>query len=154
MATLRRVLLVAIFVAASVPHVACVSGPRFSSIASSTAAMESGKGRVYFYRRSTGGWGYGQRAKILVNGVAIGRSTPGAVFFVDLPAGEYEVRVPVQFQSGSPSSVSFALRPGESVYVRTWLDGSAYLGRTKVRVVDPVEGYGAVQDLKLVSPQP
>jgi hypothetical protein len=116
--------------------------------------MESEKGRVYFYRRGTGPWGYGQRAKILVNGVAIGRSIPGAVFFVDFPAGEYEVLVPVQFQSGSPSSVSFTLRAGESVYVRTWLDGSAYLGRTKARVVNPVDGESAVQDLKLVSPEP
>jgi hypothetical protein len=84
------------------------------------APLPADAGRIVFYRPPSGltqfMWSHLQ-PDIRLNGVTVGRSEPGRVFFVDRPAGHYEVSV----TTDEERTIDFALGAGEVRYVRTVL---------------------------------
>src|SRR5665213_170224 len=96
----------------------CATGPTYSSMQSQIPTVESGKGRVFFYRSSSiaasfiqpGLGGSAIQPDISIDGQRVGSAVPGKVFFVDLTPGTHSVFCQNQ-------TVTIHLGAGESRYV-------------------------------------
>ena len=64
------------------------TGPKYKEVQTSIPAIESGKGRIYFYRTANF-MGGGIRPSVNLNGKEVGKSTPGGFFYVDRATGDY-----------------------------------------------------------------
>ncbi len=72
----------------------------------------SGNGRIYVYRVSNEGVTI--RPHILLDGESVGRAIPNGFFYVDRPAGTYEISP----ANESDRTLSFSLEAGEEKFVR------------------------------------
>jgi hypothetical protein len=105
---------------AAAPRSATPATPDTPAASAVDAPLPADAGRIVFYRPPSGlsqfMWSHLQ-PDIRLNGVAVGRSEPGRVFFVDRPAGHYEVSV----TTDEERTIDFALGAGQVRYVRTVL---------------------------------
>jgi hypothetical protein len=116
---------------------ACATGPEFSTLDGSLPALESGKGRVFFYRDGILGSEF--RPSILVNGEVVGSAVPRGVFYRDLPAGRYSVTTKL-----TRATREFDLAAGEQQYVRlAYVPLNCY-----PELVAPPVGAAAVAELR------
>lgn len=128
---LRRVVLIALV---TVLAGCAASGPKMSEVKSSIPTLGSDKGRIYFYRTSSI-FGAALSSDILLNGEVVGRSTRGSFFYVDRPAGNYEVATSTETEK----KVTFALAGGETKYVRTYVGLGVLVGRIVPELVNDGE---------------
>lgn len=112
----------------------CAKGPSFSDYASSIPNLKPGEGRIYFYRTATGGAAIQPEVKL--DGEAVGKSVPKGFFYVDRPAGTYEVSVKTE----AAHKVSVPLQAGEVKYVKLKLKIGFLVGRIKPEIVDEIKG--------------
>ena len=123
----------------------CASGPRLRDAPPAPAPQSGPTGRVFFYR--TTAFGAGLRPKIRLNGENVGRSVARGVFYVDRPAGDYEVAVSTEVTR----KVTFTLAPGDVKYVRFTVHFGILVGRVVPEVVDPDEAATEIGNLHLVA---
>ena len=132
--------------------------PRFSAVAPSIPPVAAGAARIFVYRAFEP---YETRsmARVQLNGEPAGAVGNGAVFYRDVPPGQYAITIlgteayPNQFKT-------VVLRPGETAFARieslsTW---SACTGNPVncyptfvVRMVDPATAAADMQTLVLVA---
>ena len=92
----------------------CASGPKYSEVASTIPTLEPSAGRIFFYRdRNIAGSAI--QGPIYLNGMVVGYSSPGGVFYVDGKPGNYRVSC----TTGKTRHLTFNLDAGETVYVET-----------------------------------
>jgi hypothetical protein len=125
---------------------ACASGPKYSEVASSIPTLKAGEGRIYFYR--TGALGAAIQPAIMLNGKEVGKSQTGGFFFVDRPAGSYEVVMGTEVER----KVTFTLDAGATRYVKTSISFGVFVGRPQAELVDPAEGRKEVAELAYTGP--
>jgi hypothetical protein len=131
--------------AAAILSGCAASGAKFSTIESSFPAVEPDSGRVYFYRTYST-FGAGMRPEIFVDGKVVGKSIPGGVFYADLSAGEHAITVDAQIYPGA-SLLRVNIEPKETAYVRTWIGGGGFVGRTNIAIVPESEAKAAIAEL-------
>jgi len=113
-------------------------GPRYKDVASSIPIMVPDTGRIYFYQPPAPTGVVSDQPYLRVNDVKVGRSKPGSFFYVNRPAGNYEVDT---LRGGE--HVSFTLAPGQTRYVRLSIQGvsgnSSSVGRQEMRLEESEE---------------
>lgn len=90
----------------------CASGPTFNEYAANIPEVSNDSGRIYVYRTAT--LGAAVQPGIRVNGEVVGKAVPQGFFFIDRPAGSYEVSASTQ----AKRSLALNLEPGDERYVR------------------------------------
>jgi hypothetical protein len=111
---------------------ACAAGrPSFEKVVPDVPALKDGQGRFVFFvpqRTRHAHW----RPVITLNGQAVGRAVTHGFFYVDRPAGDYEVAhlvtTTVQGKRNTEderSKKTFHLNPGETLFVQMVLTPGA-----------------------------
>jgi hypothetical protein len=121
------------------------TGPKMSEMKSTIPALSPDQGRIYFYR-TTSMLGAAVSADLRLNGDVVGRSQRGAFFYVDRPAGNYEVASSTETEK----KLSFALDAGETKYVRTYVGVGVVVGRIVPELVNADEASKEMDNLAYV----
>ncbi len=119
----------------------CATGPKYTEVASAIPTLKSGEGRIYFYRTSA--LGAAVQPTINLNGTPVGTSQPSGFFFIDRPAGNYEVLMGTEVER----KLTFTLEPGQERFVRTSITFGLMVGRPLAELVDPKEARAEVSSL-------
>jgi hypothetical protein len=90
------------------------------------------------------------RPNILLNGKKVGISRPGTVFYVDVDSGKHQVTVPAILYSGE-TTIDITISKNETVYVRNYMGGSAFGGRTNVEVVNSEQAVTEINELEFMT---
>ncbi|KRC77884.1 hypothetical protein D3C87_348250 [compost metagenome] len=113
-------------------------GPRYKDVAGSIPFMVPDTGRIYFYQPPAPIGAVSSQPYLRVNGVKVGRSKPGSFFYVNRPAGKYEVDT-----LRDDESLSLTLAPGQTRYVRLSIEGvsgnSSSVGHQSMRLEESEE---------------
>ncbi|MFD4840762.1 DUF2846 domain-containing protein [Achromobacter sp. NPDC058515] len=108
-------------------------GPRYKDVAGSIPFMVPDTGRIYFYQPPAPAGVVSSQPYLRINGVKVGRSKPGSFFYVNRPAGKYEIDT-----LRDDETLSFTLAPGQTRYVRLSIEGvggnSSSVGRQSMRL--------------------
>lgn len=110
--------------------VGCASGPSFNEYSSSIPDMASDTGRIYIYRSSA--LGAAIQPKIRINGEVVGNAVPKGFFYVDRPAGNYEISASTE----AKRSLTLGLEPGDERYVRLEVKMGLLAGHIKPVLVE------------------
>ena len=114
---------------------ACASGPKFNEVKSALPTVPADQGRIYVYR-SASMFGAAIQPEVKLNGDVVGKSQPGGFFFVDRPAGNYEVTTATETEK----KVTFVLDKGEVKYIKTSPSFGVMVGRVIPELIDPAQG--------------
>lgn len=131
--------------------VGCATTPQSTNPSTEFSAIPEGRGRIIFYR-SSGLFGYAQRANIFLDGNKVGRSAPGTKFYVDTTPGIHRVTVPIILYSGE-RTLDASVAERQVIYVRTSIGGSALAGQTDVELVGSTQGAEDTANLTLMAPE-
>lgn len=91
--------------------IGCASGPSFNEYSASIPVMDSNTGRIYIYRTSS--FGAAIQPKIPINREVVGSAVPKGFFYIDRPAGNYEISASTE----AKRSLTLSLEPGDERYV-------------------------------------
>ena len=108
----------------------CASGPSFNEYSSSIPTIEAEMGRIYIYRTTS--FGAAIQPKIRVNGEVVGNAVPKGFFYVDRPAGSYEIAASTE----AKRALTLTLDAGEERYVRLEVKFGLLAGHIKPVLVD------------------
>lgn len=111
------------------------SGPTFSDLHASEPAVAPNMARIYFYRMSNFA-GSAVQPSVKVNGQVVGSSVPGGYFYVDEPAGTYEISTTTEVKEDIQATV----KPGETRYVRLDISMGIFVGHVAPTLVWPEQG--------------
>ena len=142
MKTLR---LIGLFVLFAFLAGCAASGPKMSEVKSSIPTLGADQGRIYFYRTKSI-FGAAITADLRVKGDVVGRSTRGSFFYIDRPAGNYDVASSTETEK----MVTFALDAGETKYVRTYVGLGILVGRIIPELVNENEAEKEMAELAYV----
>lgn len=142
---MRTLRFIALFVLMAFLAGCAASGPKMSEIKSTIPAVGKDQGRIYFYRTASM-LGAAVTADLRLNGDVVGRSTRGSFFFVDRPAGNFEVATSTETEK----KVTFALSDGETKYVRTYVGMGLFVGRIIPELVNADQADKEMADLAYV----
>jgi hypothetical protein len=126
----------------------CASGPTFNEAKSSFVATPQGQGRIFFYRTTVAGAAV--QPSIYLNGDVVGSAVPGGFFYVDRPAGKFEVSASTETEN----KLSFVVDPGQTRYVRLDMSIGLFVGHVVPRLVDDEQGAKEIQETKYVVEAP
>ena len=121
------------------------TGPQFEAVSASLPPISGKNSRLFFYREYAA-FGSGMRPDIFVCNKKVGQSVPGGAFYVDLPAGECNVTIPAILYPGQ-EDLRVDMGPRGVKYVRTWMGGSSFGGRTNMELVPEATAINALQGL-------
>ena len=108
---------------------ACASKPTYDEYSGTPQPESSYDGRVYVYRLTTVGSDI--RPTVRLDGEPVGRAIAEGFFYLDLPAGDYEISA----AKNTKRILSFRLKVGEIKYVRLEMKiGNASWNATPVLV--------------------
>lgn len=125
------------------------TGPKFGTVEASIGEVSQDKSRIIFYRVYQA-FGAGMRQEILVDGMVVGKSVPGGVFYIDVAPGSHKITIENQVYAGA-NNHNLNLEPGQTGYVRTWIGGSGFGGRTNMEIVPPDKARGQIAELAYTS---
>jgi hypothetical protein len=120
---------------------ACASGPKYKDVVNTFPAPAADQGRIWFYRSGTM-FGAGIQPNVMLNGAKVGDSVPGGFFYVDRPAGNYEVLLSTEVER----KVTFTLEPRQERYIRMTVGLGVIVYRVYPELVDPAEGRAEIMD--------
>ncbi len=128
---------------------ACASGPKYAEVAGTFPQLAANQGRIWFYRSGTM-FGAGIQPGVILNGAKVGESTPGGFFFVDRPAGNYEVLLSTEVDR----KVTFTLEPRQERYIRMTVGLGVIVYRVFPELADPAEGSKEIRELSYIGAKP
>jgi hypothetical protein len=94
-------------------------------------------------------FGAGIQPDVMLNGARVGDSTPGGFFFIDRPAGNFEVLLSTEVER----KVTFTLAPKEERYVRMTVGLGVIVYRVYPELVDPAEALKEIVELSYTGDQ-
>jgi hypothetical protein len=121
---------------------ACASGIKYTEYQSKIPAQSADTGRIFFYRASS--LGAALRPDVLLNNEKVGQAISYGFFYVDRPAGDYQVVTSTEVTR----KLSFVLEKGQSRYVRFSTNFGFFVGHVYGELVDPEVGKKEIQDCK------
>lgn len=137
---LLKGLCLALFIGVSLTG--CASGPTYSTIQSTLPSIASEKGRIYFYREGSP-FGGGIQPSIMLDGVKVGDSVPGGVFFVDVGPGNHTVTTETEVTR----KLTFTLAAGQTRYVKSTVGLGVIVYRVVPELVDEKVGAEEIKSL-------
>lgn len=117
-------------------------GVKFTEMRTAGPRLQGGHARIYFYRSGTP-VGFAVQPSILVNGTVVGTAIPGGFFFVDRPAGKYEITATTEVEE----KIHVALAPGETKYVQFYLTPGILVGHANLNEVGREKAESEMADL-------
>jgi hypothetical protein len=129
----------------SLTSIGCASGTKFSDMP--LPPLAQGQGRIIFYRDGTP-VGMAVQPSVKLNGESIGKSQPMGFFFVDRPAGSYEVACTTEWEH----KTTVQLAENETRYVRTFVTIGVIVGHIWPELVEPTRALDALQDCRYIGP--
>jgi hypothetical protein len=108
----------------------CASGPRYSALHSTEAPLAAGNGRIYLYRTAV--LGAAVQPDVKVNDQVIGSAVPGGYFFIDRPAGNYQISTSTEVKR----TLSLTLDPAQERYVRLNISMGFFVGHVWPELID------------------
>ena len=124
------------------------TGPKYKEVQTSIPAIESGKGRIYFYRPANF-MGGGIRPSVNLNGKEVGKSTPGGFFYIDRATGDYEVVLSTEVDK----KLTFQLDKGEEQYVRMTAGMGVIVARVYPELVEQGKALEEMSGLNYIGQQ-
>jgi hypothetical protein len=121
------------------------TGPKFAQQESSTPKLSADKSRVYFYRTDSFVGG-GLRPQVMLDGAAVGKSSPGGYFYVDTAAGSHEAATSTEVTN----KLSFVTDKGETKYVRTKVSMGVLVGHVVPELVSADEAQKELSSLSYI----
>lgn len=121
---------------------ACASGPSYKEYASSILPPSGENGRIYIYRTTAAGTAV--QPDIRVNGEVVGSAVPQGFFYVDRPAGTYDIAASTEAER----VLHMSLEAGQERYVRLEMKMGFFAGHVKPVLVDDSEGQDEIQKTK------
>jgi len=122
----------------------CASGPRYSALHSSETPVPAGDGRIYIYRKAV--LGAAVQPDVRVNGEVVGSAVPGGYFFIDRPAGNYQITTTTEVER----TLSLTLDPAQVRYVRLNIGMGFFVGHVWPELIDNQEAEQAIQSCHFV----
>ncbi|MBL4868801.1 MAG: DUF2846 domain-containing protein [Pseudomonadales bacterium] len=124
----------------------CATGPTFKEYSSNITPVKSDSGRIYVYRLTA--LGAAVQPKVRLNGEIVGKAVPKGFFYVDRPAGSYEVSASTE----AKRSLTLNLEPGDERYVRLEVKMGLFVGHVKPILVDKSVGEEEIATTKYAAP--
>ena len=124
---------------------ACASGPKFSEVQDKLSARPADSGRIYIYRTAI--IGAAVQPAVRLNGEVIGSAVPQGFFYVDRPAGNYEISTSTEVTR----NLSLTLEPGQTRYVRLGISIGFVVGHVYPELVDDAVGSAEIQQCHYVA---
>jgi hypothetical protein len=131
-------------VALTVLLTGCASGPKFADVAPTLTKVSPDSGRIYFYRTAISGAAV--QPKVMVNGDVAGTAKPKGFFYVDKPAGNYEVVTTTEVAR----KLSLTLENGQTRYVRLNISMGFFVGHVYPELVDTAIGEKEIQECSYI----
>lgn len=125
----------------------CASGPAFQKYSASIPVIPVEQGRIYIYRKNI--FATAIQPKVWLNEQVIGKAIPKGFFFVDRPAGTYQVKTSTE----ATRTLKFNLQSGEEKYVRLEPKIGAFIGHIKPVLVDSDVGKSEITQTKYTGAQ-
>ena len=120
----------------------CASGSKFSEYKSSIPALAGENGRIFFYRTAVVGMAVQPAVKL--NHEEVGTAKPKGFFFVDRPAGNYEVETTTEVSR----KLSLTLDKGQSRYVRLNMAMGFFAGHVYPELIKNATGENEITKCK------
>lgn len=147
-ATVGRLVLGVLAMAAPLTLAACANGPTLQATRANRTPIPPDRGRVYFYRTGSP-IGAVIQPSVYLDETAVGYAVPGGVFFCDVAPGHHTASVHTEVDR----SVSFDVAPGGSTYVKMDWGFGWLFARVDVEVVPPPTGARETAASSLVEPK-
>lgn len=106
------------------------SGPKFTELSSTMAAIPSDSGRIYIYR--TTALGAAIQPAVKLNGETIGDAVPMGYFYIDRKPGNYELETTTEVTR----KLSLTLEQGQQRYVRLNISMGFLVGHVYPELID------------------
>jgi hypothetical protein len=119
---------------------ACASGPQFSQMQDSLPAASADNGRIFVYRSTV--LGAAIQPSVKINGEVAGNAVPQGFFYIDRPAGDYEISTATEVTR----TLSLRLDPGQTRYVRIGVSMGFFVGHVYPELVDDAAGLTEIKD--------
>ena len=140
----------AVILAAAAPLLAaCASGPTFAELHAGEPVVATDSARIYFYRESSM-VGSALQPSVYLNGVAVGSAVPGGYFYVDRPAGDYDITTTTE----KVETIKTSLKPGDIRYVRLDIGMGVIVGHILPTLVMPEQGMAEIAKCHFVTDKP
>ena len=117
-------------------------GMKFTEMRTAGPRLQGGYARIYFYRSGIP-VGVAVQPSIKINGAVVGTAIPGGFFFVDRPAGKYEITATTEVEE----KINVALAPGETKYVQFYLTPGILVAHANLNVVSQEKAESEIADL-------
>ena len=124
----------------------CASGPDFKTYTSTLTPPQNGDSRVWFYRPSKM-LGAAVQPTVYLNEQGIGKAQPGCFFYVDKPAGTYEVKCSTEWADKAQLNVN----ANQVHYVRLTMLPGVFVGHVLPKVVKEEQGLKEIQGCRLIT---
>jgi hypothetical protein len=118
----------------------CASGPQYKTLHSTEAPLAAGNGRIYIYR--TAALGAAVQPEVNVNDQVVGKAVPKGYFFIDRPAGNYEISTSTEVKR----TLSLTLDPAQQRYVRLNIGMGFFVGHVWPELIDNQVADKEIQD--------
>lgn len=122
----------------------CASGPTYDEYADNISPAAPDSGRIYLYRTSA--MGAAVQPGVRLNGEVIGKATARGFFYVDRPAGTYEISASTE----AKRSLSIGLEAGDEKYVRLEIKMGFFVGHIKPVLVENSVGQKEIKKTKYI----
>ena len=120
---MKTKLLIAVLAVYACSLVGCTSGARYGTVVERIPTLQENQGRILFYR-GRNRFGSAVQPDIRLNGEIVGKYVPGGFFFVDRPAGNYEVSC---MTPSAKYTLTLTLAAKETRYVRAVVTRGAFV---------------------------
>ena len=135
-------------VAASLLLSACASGTKFTEMSATIPAARPDQGRIYFYR--TAMVGLAVQPEVRLNGEKVGKAVPNGFFYVDRPAGNYQVATETEVEK----KLTFTLQPGQVRYVRLDISMGFFVGHVYGLLIDEKKAKSEIASMNYIGSAP
>src|SRR5215468_2972130 len=135
-------------VAASLLLSACASGTKFTEMSATIPAARPDMGRIYFYR--TAMVGLAVQPEVRLNGEKVGKAVPNGFFYVDRPAGNYQVATETEVEK----KLTFTLQPGQVRYVRLDISMGFFVGHVYGLLIDEKKAKSEIASMNYIGSAP
>jgi len=133
----------------------CAQPPPFAVTSASIPPVPAGMARMFIYR-TLEPYETTEMANVYLNGQWVGASANGAVFYRDLPPGQYKITIP-RTEAYPNQFKTVVLRPGQTAFVRieslsTWTACTVIVNCYPtfiVQLMDPAQALADMRSLAL-----
>jgi len=135
--------------AAAILATGCASGPKFTEVSKSFPPLGPEQGRIFVYRPGNFA-GSAVQPSVHLNNEPVGSSQPGGFFYVDRPAGQYEVSTTTEVKR----TLSLLLEKGQIRFVRLGIAMGFFVGHVYPELVEPEKAEKEIRDCSFTGANP